>query len=173
MSRSYVVACMTELTPLCSQPCSVRFIIWCLRLAKLSAQGSDAARQRLHEVHDVLQRPGAAAALECCVSCLLQTAQRPLDIREFGCGSAYASVVELDVLAALGWLQAGDRDRALRRLGTYAAPTIVPTVFEAAAAWAAHLKEAGITLPYFEEAHDTADSDSWTLAVDEGNGLLN
>ena len=38
-----------QLLPLCWLPCAVRFAIWCFRVAKLSAQGSESARLRLQE----------------------------------------------------------------------------------------------------------------------------
>lgn len=152
MSRSSRNLCITELTPLCTLPCSVRFTLWCLRLAKLGVQGVEPARERLREVHAVLQQASAAAALERWVGLLLQAAARPLDIREFGSGSTYSSGVELNLLVALGWLQAGESTRAQRMLAAYAAGAELPAVVEAAARWTAHLKEAGILLPYLEEA---------------------
>lgn len=150
MASSRATDSCLELTPLCAQECSIRFAVWCLRVAKLSVEGSESARHRLQDVHDVLLRPDAAAALERCVRLLLESAPRELDIREFGLGSAYASAAELNVLAALGALQHGDAQCAAERLARVV--TAPPAgALDAAAVWTAQIKEAGILLPRLEE----------------------
>ena len=55
MLYSRMTGCGAELVPLCSLPCSIRFGVWCLRVARLSAQGRELARQRL----DTLRAQGA------------------------------------------------------------------------------------------------------------------
>jgi hypothetical protein len=40
-------------------------------MAQLSAQGSECARLRLHEVHHLLRKPSASTALERCIALLL------------------------------------------------------------------------------------------------------
>lgn len=140
-----------ELTPLCSLPCSIRFAIWCFRVAKLSAQGSECARLRLHEVHHLLRKPRAASALERCVALLLDNACRPLDIREFGLGSVYSSETELKLLAALAELQAGGVARARGMLAGVVSAHLSDVLAEAEI-WTAELKEAGILLPRVRQA---------------------
>jgi hypothetical protein len=140
-----------ELTPLCALPCSIRFAIWCFRVAKLSAQGSDCARLRLREVHNLLRKPNAATALERCIALLLDNARRPLDIREFGLGSVYSSQTELDLLAALSELQAGGVARARGMLAGVVSAHLSDVLAEAEI-WTAELKEAGILLPQVRQA---------------------
>jgi hypothetical protein len=141
-----------ELLPLCSQPCSIRFPIWCFRVAKLSAQGSECARAHLREVHDLLSRPCAAAALERCIGLLLVNACRPLDIREFGLGSVYSSRCELELLAALSVLQAGGTAQARGMLAAVVTERLSDIV-EAAGIWTAEIKEAGVLLPQLRHSH--------------------
>jgi hypothetical protein len=134
-----------QLLPLCWLPCAVRFAIWCFRVAKLSAQGSESARLRLQEVHSVLQKPGAAAALERCIGLLLENADPPLDIREFGLGSVYSSETELDLLLALSALQAGDTVQA-KTLFACLSRSHLGEIVESAGIWTAQLQEVGVLL---------------------------
>lgn len=136
-------------TPLCVLPCSVRFTVWCLRVARMSVEGSEVARQRLREVDEFLKLPQACVALERCVRLLKEKSVEPLDIREFG--SVYLSAVEADLLMAFGWLQSGDTARAHRVLAYYAGPLQAASVADAAAFWVEQLKAGGVMLPRFEE----------------------
>jgi hypothetical protein len=146
MIDSSATHCEAELVPLCLLPCSIRFAIWCFRVAKLSARGSELARLRLQEIHRLLQKPDAAAALERCIGLLLENARQTLDIREFGLGSVYSSQTELNLLTALGALQAGDVTLARRVLGGIVTARLAGVV-EAATTWTAQIKEAGVLLP--------------------------
>lgn len=147
MLYSRMTGCGAELVPLCSLPCSIRFGVWCLRVARLSAQGRELARQRLHEVHALLQRASAASALERCVGLLLEDARAPLDIREFGLGSIYPSQMELDLLAAFGALQAGETAIARGMLANLTTARLAAVV-ETATAWATDVREAGVNLEW-------------------------
>lgn len=133
-------------TPLCVLPCTVRFAIWSLRVARLSAEGSLPAHLRIEEVHTVLQRRAAAHAVERFVALLLRERSRPVEIRELGRGSTYCSAGEIDLLAALGWLQAGEKARAQQALARYTTVSGLPAFLEAAASWTAQLREIGVLL---------------------------
>lgn len=136
-------------TPLCTLPCSVRFTVWCLRVARMSVEGSPAARNRLREIDDFLQMSHAAGALERWVMLLKDDALQPLDIREFGC--VYLSRAEVDLVAALGWLQEGDVAGAQRVMAHYTGVSRLPSVMQAATLWIQSLKTAGVVLPHFED----------------------
>ncbi len=153
-------------TPLCVLPCSVRFTVWCLRVARMSVEGSPAAHRRLREIDDFLQMKHAACALEQWITLLRHDALQPLDIREFGC--VYLSSAEVDLVAAMAWLQEGDVAGAQRVLAYYSSVNRLPFVMQAAHLWIQHLKSAGVVLPHFE---DTSDSQSPVAVVEAGETL--
>ena len=143
----------TQLSPLCSLPCSVRFTIWSMRVAWLSIHGADGAHARLREIGRLLQIEDAVVALERFLSLLQSDAGKPLDIREFG--SIYPSATEIDLLVALGWLQEGRTACGERVLERYSRPAELDSVVAAASFWVTRLARSEIVLPHFEEVTDS------------------
>jgi hypothetical protein len=133
----------------CALPCGARFAIWSFRVARLSVQGSSAARERLHEIGDCLNVPDLAAPLEQWMRLLDQDTPGGVDVREFG--SPYLSETEVELLAAMVWLQQGQIQIAERVLARYASVRNLPSVLQAADFWVLRLKQAGITLAPFVE----------------------
>jgi hypothetical protein len=122
----------TQLSPLCSLPCSVRFTIWSMRVAWLSLHGADGAHARLREIGRLLQIEDGIPALERLLRLLESDAAKPLDIREFGrtaCG-----------------------ERVLER---YSRSSDLDFVLSAAAFWVTCLARSEIVLPHFEEVTDS------------------
>ncbi len=142
----------TQLSPLCSLPCSVRFTIWSMRVAWLSIHGAEGAQARLREIGRLLQIEDGVVALERFLSLLEANVRKPLDIREFG--STYPSAAEIDLLVALGWLQEGHATRGERVLGGYSSAVHLDSVVAAASFWVACLLRSQIMLPHFEEVTD-------------------
>ena len=142
----------TQLSPLCSLPCSVRFTIWSMRVAWLSIHGAEGAQARLREIGRLLQIEDGVVALERFLSLLESNARKPLDIREFG--STYPSAAEIDLLVALGWLQEGRTPCGERVLGGYSSAIHLESVVAAASFWVACLLRSQIMLPHFEEVTD-------------------
>jgi hypothetical protein len=144
----------TQLSPLCSLPCSVRFTIWSIRVAWLSLHGADEAHARLREIGRLLQMEDGIVALERLLGLLESDARKPLDIREFG--STYPSATEIDLLVALGWLQEGRTACGERVLERYSPPADLDSVVSAASFWVTCLARSEIVLPHFEEVTDSA-----------------
>jgi hypothetical protein len=143
----------TQLSPLCSLPCSVRFTIWSMRVAWLSLHGADGAHARLREIGRLLQIEDGIPALERLLRLLESDAAKPLDIREFG--SIYPSATEIDLLVALGWLQEGRTACGERVLERYSRSSDLDSVLSAAAFWVTCLARSEIVLPHFEEVTDS------------------
>jgi hypothetical protein len=143
----------TQLSPLCSLPCSVRFTIWSMRVAWLSIHGADGAHARLREIGRVLQIEDGVVALERFLSLLKSGERKSLDIREFG--SMYPSAAEIDLLVALGWLQEGRTACGERVLGGYSHSVHLDSIVASASFWVACLSRSQIMLPHFEEVTDT------------------
>jgi hypothetical protein len=144
----------TQLSPLCSLPCSVRFAIWSMRVAWLSIHGADGAQARLREIGRLLQIEDGVVALERLLRLLRSDCRQRLDIREFG--STYPSAAEIDLLVALGWLQEGRTACGQRVLAGYAGYEQLESVVSAAAFWVECLARSEIMLPHFEEVTDSA-----------------
>jgi hypothetical protein len=144
----------TQLSPLCSLPCSVRFAIWSMRVAWLSIHGAEGAQARLREIGRLLQIEDGVVALERLLTLLKSDSRQRLDIREFG--STYPSAAEIDLLVAMGWLQEGRTACGERVLGGYARAEHLDSVVSAAAFWVACLARGEIMLPHFEEVTETA-----------------
>jgi hypothetical protein len=142
----------TQLSPLCSLPCSVRFTIWSMRVAWLSIHGAEGAQARLREIGRVLHIEDGVVALERLLSLLRSDAGKSLDIREFG--SLYPSAAEIDLLVALGWLQEGRTTCSERVLAGYASAVHLESAVAAASFWVACLSRSQIMLPHFEEVTD-------------------
>jgi hypothetical protein len=142
----------TQLSPLCSLPCSVRFTIWSMRVAWLSLQGADGAHARLREIGRLLQIEDGVIALERLLALLKADSHRNLEIREFG--STYPSAAEIDLLVALGWLQEGRIACGERVLSGYARQDHLDSVVSAASFWVECLARSEIMLPHFEEVSD-------------------
>jgi hypothetical protein len=143
----------SQLSPLCSLPCSVRFTIWSMRVAWLSIHGADGAHARLREIGRLLQIEDAVVALERFLALLKSDAGKPLDIREFG--SIYPSATEIDLLVALGWLQEGRTACGERVLERYSRPSDLDSVVAAASFWVTRLARSEIVSPHFEEVADS------------------
>jgi hypothetical protein len=133
----------------CSLPCGARFAIWSFRVGRLSVKGSGSARERLREIGDCLNVPDMAMPLEQWLRLLDQDAPDGLDVREFG--SPYLSDTEIELLAAMAWLQQGEIHSAERVLARYADAKNLPGVLQAADFWVMRLKQAGIQLAPFVE----------------------
>jgi hypothetical protein len=142
----------TQLSPLCSLPCSVRFTIWSMRVAWLSIHGAEGAQARLREIGRLLQIEDGVVALERFLSLLRSDSRNSLDIREFG--SLYPSAAEIDLLVALGWLQEGRITCGKRVLGGYSSAVHLESLVAAASFWVACLSRSQIMLPHFEEVND-------------------
>jgi hypothetical protein len=142
----------TQLSPLCSLPCSVRFTIWSMRVAWLSIHGAEGAQARLREIGRLLQIEDGVVALERFLLLLKSDTRKSLDIREFG--SMYPSAAEIDLLVALGWLQEGRTTCGERVLGGYSSAVHLEPVVAAASFWVACLSRSQIMLPHFEEVTD-------------------
>ena len=143
----------TQLSPLCSLPCSVRFAIWSMRVAWLSIHGADGAQARLREIGRLLQIEDGVVALERMLRLLKSDCRQRLDIREFG--STYPSAAEIDLLVALGWLQEGRTACGERVLAGYAGFQQLDAVVSAASFWVECLARSEIMLPHFEEVTDS------------------
>jgi hypothetical protein len=128
----------------CSLPCGARFAIWSFRVARLSVNGSSSARERLREIGDCLNLPDMATALERWMRLLDHDAPGGLDVREFG--SPYLSDTEIELLAAMVWLQKGHIQIAERVLSRYVQARNLPSALQAADFWVLRLKQAGIQL---------------------------
>jgi len=142
----------TQLSPLCSLPCSVRFTIWSMRVAWLSINGADGAQTRLREIGRLLQIEDGVVALERLLALLKADSRQRLNIREFG--STYPSAAEIDLLVALGWLQEGRKACGERVLTGYSRLEQLESVVAAASFWVACLARSEIMLPHFEEVTD-------------------
>jgi hypothetical protein len=140
-----------EAPPLvCNLPCSARFALWCLRLATLSAQGHEAARQRLSEVYEILGLPDALQPLEQCVR-LLRAAARQ-GVREFG--SLYPSDTELALLRAIGLLQRAQPERARAVLAPCVDQLHLAALIATVGFWSDSLCKAGAVLAEFRAQPD-------------------
>jgi hypothetical protein len=135
----------------CSLPCGARFAIWSFRVARLSVKGSSNARERLREIGDCLNVPDMALPLEQWMRLLDQDTPGGLDVREFG--SPYLSDTEIELLAAMTWLQQGEIHTAERVLARYADSKNLPSVLQAADFWVMRLKQIGIHLAPFAETN--------------------
>jgi hypothetical protein len=133
----------------CALPCGARFAIWSFRVARLSVQGSSIARERLREIGDCLNVPDMAVPLEQWMRLLDQDVPGGVDVREFG--SPYLSDTEVELLAAMVWLQQGQIHVAERVLGRYANARNLPSVLQAADFWVMRLKQIGVQLAPIEQ----------------------
>jgi hypothetical protein len=122
-------------------------------VAWLSIHGAEGAQARLREIGRLLQIEDGVVALERFLALLKSGARKSLDIREFG--STYPSAAEIDLLAALGWLQEGRTTCGERVLGRYSNAIHLESVVAAASFWVACLSRSQIMLPHFEEVTDT------------------
>jgi hypothetical protein len=133
----------------CALPCGARFVIWSFRVARLSVNGSTHARERLREIGDCLNVPDMATALEQWMRIVHHDAPGGLDVREFG--SPYLSETEIELLAAMMWLQQGHIEIAERVLSRYVESRNLPNALQAADFWVLRLKQAGIRLFPFQD----------------------
>lgn len=78
-------------------------------------------------------------------------------MREFG--SPYLSETEIELLAAMVWLQQGQIHLAERVLARYASSRNLPSVLQAADFWTMRLKQIGVQLaPFVESPFVTSES---------------
>ena len=133
----------------CALPCGARFAIWSFRVARLSVRGSSTARDRLREIGDCLNVPDMALPLEQWMRTLDQYTPGGVDVREFG--SPYLSDTEIELLAAMAWLQQGEVHMAKRLLARHVDAENLASVLQAADFWVLRLKQIGIQLAPLQE----------------------